>query len=161
MRQRIAVLIVTLGVALAANARVSADDPPRRRARPTPAQRIRGEVAALVSAVARDGGAQLAYARGTSSLNVIRGRAWFLTVAVRDAPAYGGEYFVLSWIDGRRIGELLHGPGQTRAYEGEELATFLAAVELDDGPVQGAFERWFGGPPQVTPAPVTSPSRSF
>jgi hypothetical protein len=111
---------------------------------PGPA-RIAGEVAALVSSIDAAGGAEVAFVATASSLNFIRGRAWILSLTVRDAPAYGGEFFVLSEIDGRLVGELLRtsGPGGTLALTGEELTSYLSRVELDHASIRAAFERYY------------------
>jgi hypothetical protein len=105
--------------------------------------RIALEVATLASAVDADAGASVSFVSTDSSLHIIRDHAWILTLWVEDAPAYGGLYFTLSEIDGRRTGELISGPGVqgTRAMTGDALAEYLARVGLDDAPIRAAFER--------------------
>src|SRR6185369_15824988 len=99
--------------------------------------------AALASAAEASRGASVAFEATSSSLNVIRGHAWILTVWVEDAPAYAGQYFTLSEIDGRLTGELLHAPGPdgTTVLTGEALSRFLARTELDASPIRAVFER--------------------
>lgn len=111
----------------------------------TPAARIRGEVAALASAVATAAGGEVAFVSTASSLNFIRGHAWILTLAVEDAPAYGGTYFILSDVNGRLTGELLHAPGPdgTRVLTDDALARYLERVELDAAPIRTLFERYY------------------
>jgi hypothetical protein len=138
MRHRLA-LVVLAAALLVASRPASAQDA-------SPATRVRGEIAALVSAVDAGQGAGLAFVSTASSLNFIRGHAWILTLAVHDAPAYGGEYFILSEIDGRLTGELLQraGPDGTRVVTGEALARFLEQVELDAAPIRAAYARHYG-----------------
>ncbi|MBX3468389.1 MAG: hypothetical protein KF878_16070 [Planctomycetes bacterium] len=119
-----------------------AEEPPL-----TPAARIRGEVAALASDVEAAGGVGVAFVSTSSSLNFVPGRAWILTLWVEDAPAYGGAYFILSEVDGRRTGELLRAPGPDGTLEltGDDLARFLRRVDLDPAPIEAAFERYHRG----------------
>jgi hypothetical protein len=124
-------------------------------ARPAPAQeaappeRIRLEVATLTSQVVACSGAEVAFVSTESSLNVLRGHGWILSLWVADAPAYGGEYFVLSELDGRLTGELLAAPGPegTRRLEGDALTGYLARVALDAAPVRAAFARYYAAAP--------------
>ena len=118
---------------------------PARGEGPSPTDRIREEIAALASSVHAAGGADLAFVSTDSSLNLIRGRAWILTLSVGDAPAYGALYFVLSEVDGRATGELLRGAGPqgTATLTDDELARFLERVELDPTPIRGVFDRYY------------------
>lgn len=134
MRGRLLLLLLAVvGLALA----------PRSASADTPARRIEGEVAALASAVDACQGAEVAYVSTASSLNFVRGHAWILTLWVEDAPAYEASYFVLSEIDGRLVGEVMHsaGPDGTYALTGEALARYLERVGLDFTPIRAVFER--------------------
>ncbi len=135
--RRTALLVASVAVAAGLSASARAAPPGRAR--------IAGEVAALVSSIDASAGADVAFVATASSLNFIRGHAWILSLTVRDAPAYGGEFFVLSEVDGRLVGELLRasGPGGTLALTGEELTSFLSRVELDHASVRAAFERYY------------------
>ncbi len=117
----------------------------QERVRPAGAPRVRADVCAMASQVAATRGREAAYVGSDSSVNFIRGHAWILSLWVKDAPAYGGEYFVLSELDGRRTGELLAAPGPdgTRKLEGDALRLYLERVELDPRPIEEAFERFY------------------
>ncbi|MCW8139826.1 MAG: hypothetical protein KIT58_13085, partial [Planctomycetota bacterium] len=142
VRLLLRVALLTLALAAAVLPAAIADEPP-----PTPADRIRGEVAALASDVEAAGGVGVAFVTTSSSLNFVPGRAWILTLWVEDAPAYGGAYFILSEVDGRRTGELLRAPGPDGTLEltGDDLARFLRRVDLDPAPIEAAFERYHRG----------------
>lgn len=140
MRRLLCVLLLLAAAVLFAR--------PSRAEDLTPRARIELEIAALASSTAAAGGADVAFVASESSVNFIRGHAWILTVWTGDAPAYGGVYFVLSEIDGRLTGELLHAPGPEgmRTLVGEELTGYLARVELDASPIRAVYERYYRGP---------------
>lgn len=139
--------LATLLLLLAAGAGLAQERPRRQPppARPTGPTRVQADVCAVASLVALSSGRDLAYVGSDSSVNFIRGHAWILSLWVADAPVYGGEFFVLSELDGRRTGELLAAPGPegTRTYEGDALRAFLERVELDPRPIEEAFERFY------------------
>ncbi len=138
MRDRVATWLAVL--LLAAGAAIAQERP-----RPVGPRRVQADVCALASQVALSAGRDLAYVGSSSSVNFIRSHAWILSLWVADAPDFGGEYFVLSELDGRRTGELLAAPGPegTRRLEGDALRTFLERVELDPRPIEEAFERFY------------------
>jgi hypothetical protein len=139
--RRLVVLLLFLAVAVLVARPANAEDV-------TATARIRTEIAALASSTDAAGGAEVAFVSSESSVNFIRGHAWILTLWIGDAPAYGGEYFILSEIGGRLTGELLLGPGEDkmRSFVGEELTRYLARVELDAAPIRDVFERYYRGP---------------
>lgn len=148
MRDRAAtwlLLLLAAGSTFAAAGPAFSQDRARPAARPVGPRRVQADVCAMASQVALSAGRDLAYVGSDSSVNFIRSHAWILTVWVADAPAYGGEYFVLSELDGRRTGELLAAPGPegTRTLEGDALRAFLERVELDPRPIEEAFERFY------------------
>ena len=111
-------------------------------------ERLRADVAALVSQVAASAGADVAFTGSRSYASFIPGHAWILSLQVDDVPAYGGAFFVLSEVDGRLMGELLEaaGPQGTRVLEGRDLERLLERVALEWRPLRAAFERWYRRP---------------
>ena len=138
MARALAVLLLVLSTLVAA----SAQEP----ARPVPPhERIRADLAGICSQVEASGGAATAYVGTHSSVNFIRGHAWVLSLWVADAPAYRAQYFLLSEVDGRLVGEVLRGAGAENVarLEGPLLARFLLAVRLDCAPLRAIYERFY------------------
>lgn len=106
--------------------------------------RINDTIAALVSSVEADGGASVAYVSTCSSLNFIRQHAWILTLAT-DKAEFGGEFFILSEIDGQLVGEILAKPGPdgTIVLTGNLLSGYLAEVKLDFSPIRTLYQKFY------------------
>ncbi len=113
--------------------------------RPPPPADLQASLAAIVSQIAARDAAQTAFVATDTYVSFIPEHAWIISVAVKDKPAYQGQYFVLSEIDGRLLGELLYAPGRTgvKLLKGEALTRYLERVRLDFTPIRAAFLRHF------------------
>lgn len=122
----------------------------------TPAERVAADVAAIVSRIDRQRGAEVSYSGRRSAVNFIRGHALICTISCDDLPGWGGAFFIYSEVDGRVTGELMveAGPDGTRVLRDEALAEYLERVGFDPAPVRGAYERWYRPPPAPSPPPA-------
>lgn len=141
---------------LGSGASLAQERPPVRPL--TPAERVAADVAAIVSRIDRQRGAEVAYSGARSALNFIRGHALICTISCEDLPGWGGAFFIYSEVDGRATGELMieAGPNGTRVLRDEALAEYLERVEFDPAPLRGVYERWYR-PRAAQPAPQPQP----
>lgn len=134
MRRLFALLVLCAPAALAQQPPALADH-----------ERVRADLAAIVSRIEVDRGAGVSYTGSLTAVNIIRGRALICTVACEDLPSYQGQFFTWSEVDGRAVGELMTGAGVegVRVLKGAALEEYLERIQLDPGPLRAAFRRFY------------------
>lgn len=115
-------------------------------------ERVRADLAAVVSAIDLERGASLAYVGSLTAVNFIRGHAFICTVACDELPGWGGAFFIYSEVDGQATGELMAAPGPegVEVLQGDALARYLERVRLDPAPLRATYLRWYA--PRPPPA---------
>lgn len=111
-------------------------------------ERVRADLAAIVSRIELERGASVAYTGSLTAVNIIRGRALICTVACEELPSYQGLFFTWSEVDGRAVGELMTGAGVegVRVLKGAALEEYLERIRLDPSPLRAAFQRFYPPP---------------
>jgi hypothetical protein len=112
--------------------------------------RIQSEIAAITSRIEISGGSSTAFVGSNVYVGFIPEHAWIMSLRVDDAPEYGGEFFLLSEIDGQLIGELIVGAGKegVRRITGPRLKKFLGRTQLDYSAIQRLYRRYYERRPE-------------